>query len=214
MRGIGDYELLGETLDDAAGEAYDKVAKLLGLGYPGGPVLDKLSGLGEAAAVPLPRTRLKTDAGGLEFDFSFSGLKTAVLRFVQTQALAEEIEARRNALRGVEKPDLAFWQAHCSQTTLNLIASFQTTVVETLVERTLAAAETAGAVSIFLTGGVAANRQLRQRMSEAAQGLPVLAPAMNLCTDNAAMIAAAGYPRYLAGQRLAMEARAEPQWKL
>ncbi len=208
------YRILGRTRDDAAGEAYDKVAKLLGLGYPGGPVIDKLSGLGEAAAVPLPRTRLKTDAGGLEFDFSFSGLKTAVLRFVQTQALAEEIEARRNALRGMEKPDLAFWQAHCSQTTLNLIASFQTTVVETLVERTLAAAETAGAVSIFLTGGVAANRQLRQRMSEAAQGLPVLAPAMNLCTDNAAMIAAAGYPRYLAGQRLAMEARAEPQWKL
>ncbi|MGH9467485.1 MAG: tRNA (adenosine(37)-N6)-threonylcarbamoyltransferase complex transferase subunit TsaD [Terriglobales bacterium] len=195
------YRTLGRTRDDAAGEAYDKVAKLLGLGYPGGPVIDRLAALGDPEAVAFGRIQLKGNA----LDFSFSGIKTAVLRRVQTSPqLAAGIAARERGVAELgHKPTLEDWQRICDQQTLDLVAAFQAAVVGDLVRRTLAAVEqvTAGgepAASIFLTGGVAANRALRQQLTaEAARlGLPVYAPAMALCTDNAAMIAAAAWPHF------------------
>ncbi|HET9784937.1 MAG TPA: tRNA (adenosine(37)-N6)-threonylcarbamoyltransferase complex transferase subunit TsaD [Terriglobales bacterium] len=194
------YRTLGRTRDDAAGEAYDKVGKLLGLGYPGGPLLDKLSEFGDPRGVAFGRIRLK----GNPLDFSFSGLKTAVLRQVQTRpGLAAGITRRQAAIAALgRKPGLDDWRAACDQPTLDLIASFQHAVVTDLVQRTLAAADALAAAgeppaSIFLTGGVAANRVLRAHLqAEAArQGLSVYAPALNLCTDNAAMIAAAAWPQ-------------------
>jgi len=194
------YRTLGQTRDDAAGEAYDKVAKLLGLGYPGGPLLDKLSAHGTAEAARFGRIRLK----GNPLDFSFSGIKTAVLRQVQTLGLEAEIAARRQAVAKLDHPPSADeWRALCSPATLDLIASFQAAVVTDLVERTMAAVDQVAeagdpAASLWLTGGVAANRALREKLGEAGKGLglPVSFPAPSLCTDNAAMIAAAAYPRW------------------
>ncbi|HEY7855365.1 MAG TPA: tRNA (adenosine(37)-N6)-threonylcarbamoyltransferase complex transferase subunit TsaD [Terriglobales bacterium] len=194
------YTTLGQTRDDAAGEAYDKVAKLLGLGYPGGPVIDRLAPFGDANAVAFGPIRLK----GNPLDFSFSGIKTAVLRYVQTQKMEGAIAARREALAAAaQPPSLDTVRASCDQPTLDLVASFQSAVVTDLVQRTLAAVDLSAesgspAQSIFLTGGVAANRALRARLTaDAARGgIGVFAPAMALCTDNAAMIAAAAFPHY------------------
>jgi N6-L-threonylcarbamoyladenine synthase len=194
------YQPLGQTRDDAAGEAFDKVAKLLALGYPGGPVIDSLARLGNAQAVDFGRIKMK----GNPLDFSFSGLKTAVLYRVRGTDLAAEAEARRawcKAARGrLSTDDL---RAHCSEATLDLIASFQNAVVTDLVERTLAAAERAGVPTILVSGGVACNSLLRARFHQAAEErhLGVFFPSPELSTDNAAMIAAAGYYKLLAGQR-------------
>jgi N6-L-threonylcarbamoyladenine synthase len=184
----GHYELLGRTRDDAAGEAYDKVAKLLGLGYPGGPVIDRLAVEGDERAVPLPRTRL-THADrnaphlpGLR-DFSFSGLKTSVLRHVT---------ARRAALGLVPGDALP------DREIVDICASFQRVVVRTLLDQLFDAAREHGAHSVGIAGGVSANRRLRddaQQRAEAA-GLPVYVPGLALSTDNAAMIAAAGLRRF------------------
>lgn len=197
------YKNVGKTVDDAAGEAFDKVAKLLGLGYPGGPWIDTLARHGNPAAVPFgpinvkPKLYRAAPDHNPHFLFSFSGLKTAVLRYVQVHALGESIEIRRKRLATIPnaKPDDAL--ALCDVQTLDLIASFQRAVVDDLLRKTFAAAEHFHAASILVSGGVAANRELRERFSFAAKkcGLPILYPALALSTDNAAMIAAAAWPK-------------------
>ncbi len=212
------YRLLGHTRDDAAGEAYDKVAKLLGLGYPGGPLLDQLSIHGNPEAVRFGRIHLK----GNPLDFSFSGLKTAVLRHVQAAGLESGIATRRRAVAELGRaPSLHEWGLLCEPATLDLIASFQAAVVADLAQRTFAAVEQLTAAgdppaSLFLTGGVAANRALRRRLQAEAdrRGLGLFAPALALCTDNAAMIAAAAYPRFCRGERAGAALAASPQLAL
>jgi N6-L-threonylcarbamoyladenine synthase len=183
----GLYRPIGRTRDDAAGEAYDKVAKLLGLGYPGGPVIDRLAQGVADDAVDLPSTRLthpdrNAPAREYRFDFSFSGLKTAVLRHVRD---------RQAALGCSELPE---------EEIRSLAASFQATVVDTLIERTFAAAKWHNACAVGFAGGVSANSRLRAQA--AARGrradLPVFLPSAHLSTDNAAMIAAAGLRRVAA----------------
>jgi N6-L-threonylcarbamoyladenine synthase len=194
----GSYRLIGRTRDDAAGEAYDKVAKLLNLGYPGGPIIDRLAATGDADAVPLPGTRLthpdrNAPTREYRFDFSFSGLKTAVLRHVRD----------RQTTLGVDRlPE---------QDVRDLAASFQATVVETLVERTFAAAKWYNARTVGIAGGVSANSLLRQRARARGEraGLPVFLPSMHLSTDNAAMIAAAGLRKIAAGDLAPADLNAE-----
>jgi N6-L-threonylcarbamoyladenine synthase len=201
------YRRIGQTRDDAAGEAYDKVAKLLALGYPGGPVIDKLADDGNASAHRFGVFKMK----GNQFDFSFSGIKTAVLYHLRAHPeLQPEIEARRQALdRGERRAEQL--RPLCSAATLDLIASFQRAVVDDLVTRTLAAAEQETAHSVLVSGGVAANRRLRRCFEEEARrsGLDVFYPSIALSTDNAAMIAAAAYPHLLAGDTADAELNAE-----
>jgi len=185
------YRLLGKTRDDAAGEAFDKVAKLLGFGYPGGPVIDLLAPHGNPRAVPFTRAKMK----GNELDFSFSGLKTAVLRWSQARDLAGEVNARRELLRETQRPALDEWLRVTSRETLDLLASFQYTVVEELLRRAAKAAEECGARSMIISGGVACNTGLRAAAREKHLSIPVYFPLANLSTDNAAMIAAAAFPR-------------------
>jgi N6-L-threonylcarbamoyladenine synthase len=198
------YRNVGHTVDDAAGEAFDKVAKLLGLGYPGGPWIDALAPHGNPTAVPFSFAQVKTkahrkEAGGSSPAatlFSFSGIKTAVLRYTKIQDMSSGIEARRTKLL----PNFESARGLCDQQTFNLIASFQRAVVDDLRRKTFRAAETLGAASLVVSGGVAANRELRVRFTaEAADcGLPIVFPMPALATDNAAMIAAAGWPKFLA----------------
>ena len=190
------YHRLGQTRDDAAGEAYDKVAKLLALGYPGGPVIDKLARHGDSAAVKFGPIRMK----GNPYDFSFSGVKTAVLYRVRGGELAVEAGRRCEWRKTAGSVSMEQILAQCSQATMDLVASFQEGVVADLVERTLKAARSESVKSIFVTGGVACNSLLRARFSGAAR-LRVFFPSPALSTDNAAMIAAAGYFRLAAGER-------------
>jgi N6-L-threonylcarbamoyladenine synthase len=229
------YQNVGHTRDDAAGEAFDKVAKLLGLGYPGGPVIDRLAAHGNPRAVKFTTPQLKhpkrswdptlpqktrKDGAPLEmppsFDFSYSGIKTAVLRYVETHNLRESIEARRKKLAEIQKPTTEDYVAASDQQTLDLIASFQRAMVNDLIEKTLAAARGFEVATLFVTGGVAANNELRQSFErEAAQaGLPVFFPSRPLSTDNAAMIAAAAYPKWLAQDFAAMDFSAEASFAL
>ena len=214
------YENVGHTRDDAAGEAFDKVAKLLGLGYPGGPIIDRLSIHGDPKAVKFAMSQIKhadrndranSRNGRPRFDFSYSGIKTAVLRYVETNKLAPAIEKRRKALAGIAKPKLEDYLALCEPETRNLVASFQRAMVEDLVEKTLAAADNFNAATLFVTGGVAANNELRARFEEdaAQQGFPVFFPSRPLSTDNVAMIAAAAYPKWLARDFAPMDFSAE-----
>jgi N6-L-threonylcarbamoyladenine synthase len=239
--GIGNwrYSLVGRTLDDAAGEAFDKVAKLLGLGYPGGPWIDHLAQFGDPRAVPFGFAQIKNKAHlegktartkgaatapiaelDRHFLFSFSGIKTAVLRYVEINRLRPSCEARQRALMGMieggKKPSWEDAKTLCDQQTLNLIASFQHAVVGDLLRKTFAAAEAVGAASVLVTGGVAANRELRVRFTaEAAErGLPVAFPTLALSTDNAAMIAAAAWPRFLAGEFAGLELEVNPRLTL
>lgn len=193
------YTRLGQTRDDAAGEAFDKVAKLLALGYPGGPVIDDLARFGNPEAVEFGRIKMK----GNPLDFSFSGLKTAVLYRVRGTELAGEAEARRTWRKSVGQVTADEIRTHCSQATLDLVASFQHAAITDLVERTLAAAETSRVQTILVSGGVACNSLLRTRFAAAgkSQALQVLFPSPELSTDNAAMIAAAGYYKLRAGLR-------------
>ena len=201
------YNNIGRTVDDAAGEAFDKVAKLLGLGYPGGPWIDWLAPHGDPHAVPFgPITVKQKPYRALQkqsprFLFSFSGLKTAVLRHVQQHAMKPVIEARREALAKLADARPSDALALCDTATLNLIASFQRAVVEDLVRKTFAAAETFHSAGIVVSGGVAANGELRQYFLAAGQkrGLPVIFPSLELSTDNAAMIAAAAWPKFMSG---------------
>lgn len=194
------YTRLGQTRDDAAGEAFDKVAKLLALGYPGGPIIDQLSRFGDAEAVEFGRIKMK----GNPLDFSFSGLKTAVLYRVRGTELAVEAEARRTWRKSIPARVTADdVRAHCSKATLDLIASFQNAVVTDLVERTITAAERTGVSTVLVSGGVACNSLLRTRFAEAGKdrAMGVYFPSLQLSTDNAAMIAAAGYHKLIAGER-------------
>ncbi len=215
--GAWSYRNVGRTVDDAAGEAYDKVAKLLGLGYPGGPWMDRLAAFGDPGAVPFHFGQIKPkENAGLRFDFSFSGIKTAVLRYVQAQAMAPGIETRRATLEAQAgmKPEEA--AGLCDAQTLGLIASFQSAVVGNLLRQTMRAAEAFGARGLLVSGGVAANGELRRRFrAEAARvGLPVAFPSVALSTDNAAMIAAAAWPKYLAGEFAPEAMGAQPQLRL
>ena len=185
------YHLLGRTRDDAAGEAFDKVAKLLGFGYPGGPIIDTLAPHGNPERVPLPLSRMK----GNPLDFSFSGLKTAVLRWVEQHEMTAEIAARRELLRANLRPTTEQWLSVTPQTTRDLLAAFQATVIEELLRRVTAAAQEVGPASVILSGGVACNRGLRAAAARMRLGCPVLFPTPALSTDNAAMIAAAAFPR-------------------
>lgn len=204
------YQNVGHTRDDAAGEAFDKVAKLLGFGYPGGPLVDGLSRHGDPEAVRFPPSQIKhrdrKEPGTRcedrpRFDFSYSGIKTAVLRYVETQGIEAAIDARRKALAAIVNPKQEDYLRLCDRKTLDLVASFQRAMVEDLVSKTLAASRAYDAATLFVTGGVAANNELRQRFERdaAMEGLPVFFPSRPLSTDNAAMIAAAAYPKFLAG---------------
>lgn len=183
MRGHGDYQRLGRTLDDAAGEAFDKVARLLGLGFPGGPAIQKAAETGNAEAFKLPRAWLRGT-----HDFSFSGLKTAVLHLVQS-------------FEGKPLP------------VADIAASFQTAVADVLVEKTVRAADEFGAKHIVLAGGVSANALLRQTMQERAE-IPVIIPPIKLCMDNGAMIAAAAWRHYERGETSGWELDVAPSLKL
>lgn len=177
----GVYHTLGETLDDAAGEAFDKVAKVLGLGYPGGPILSRLAEQGDPAAINFPRAMMKSG----DYAFSLSGLKTAVLTHIRHE---------EQAGRAIDIPDLA--------------ASFQQAVIDVQVSKSVRAVKETGAVAFCLGGGVAANRALREALTAAIEplGVHVSVPPLELCTDNAAMIAAAAHYRYLRGERLGLDA--------
>ncbi|GBC87814.1 tRNA N6-adenosine threonylcarbamoyltransferase [bacterium HR12] len=183
------YEVLGQTVDDAAGEAFDKIARFLGLGFPGGPALDALAREGDPNAIAFPRAM--ADSG--DYDFSLSGLKTAVLRYVR---------AETEAGRTVDPADLA--------------ASFEEAVVDVQVAKTIRAALEKGVGTILLGGGVVANTRLRERISAEgeAAGLRVLYPSLELCTDNAAMIACAGASRLARGERTGFDVEADPGLEL
>jgi len=204
------YRKLGQTRDDAAGEAYDKVAKLLALGYPGGPILDRLAAAAELAPAPVKFSPTKTRGNPL--DFSFSGLKTAVLYHLREhEEYSGEIRQREEALaRGERKFDQLF--PLCSKTTLGLVREFQNAVIRDLVDRTMAAADELGVQSILVSGGVAANSQLRTTFEERTKsaGIEVFFPSRALSTDNAAMIAAAAYARLRAGLLADLALNADP----
>jgi N6-L-threonylcarbamoyladenine synthase len=201
------YRLLGKTRDDAAGEAFDKVAKLLGFGYPGGPVIDRLAPYGNPRAVPFSLARMKGNA----LDFSFSGLKTGVLRWVESHGLEVEIEARRALLRREPSPSVEEWLSVTPRATLDLAASFQYTVIEELLRHAAAAAGQMEDVrSIVITGGVACNAGLRAAAGSQWAGLPVYFPTPALSTDNAVMIAAAGWAKFLRGEFAGLEEMALP----
>jgi N6-L-threonylcarbamoyladenine synthase len=253
-KGAWSYRLVGRTVDDAAGEAFDKVAKLLGFGYPGGPWIDALARYGNPKAVPfafaqikvkahltgkVPRTKAAKTAPIADLDprfmFSFSGIKTAVLRYVELHGLREEARARAARLfppqichperaQRVEGPAFPPNPPQskeealllCPQQVLDLVSSFQCAVVGDLMKKSFAAAESLGATRILVTGGVAANRELRERFSaEAARrGVRVDFPTLAMSTDNAAMIAAAAWPRFLAGEFAADSLSADPSLAL
>jgi N6-L-threonylcarbamoyladenine synthase len=194
------YRRLGGTRDDAAGEAYDKVAKLLGLGYPGGPILDRLAAAAGNVAAPVKFGPTKTRGNAL--DFSFSGLKTAVLYHLREHPeYGEGIRKREEAMREGHR-SFAELLVLSDATTLGLVREFQNAVVRDLVERTMMGAEECGVETILVSGGVAANSQLRSTFEERARrkGLRVFFPDRALSTDNAAMIAAAAYAGFREGK--------------
>ncbi|HEX4308838.1 MAG TPA: tRNA (adenosine(37)-N6)-threonylcarbamoyltransferase complex transferase subunit TsaD [Acidobacteriaceae bacterium] len=220
--GTWTYRNVGRTVDDAAGEAFDKVAKLLGLGYPGGPWIDALAVHGNPEAVPFSFSQIKAkvyrkgEPGALDptekIYFSFSGIKTAMLRHTQVHEMGAAIEERRTALAAIENAKPADALALMDARTLDLIASFQRSVVDDLRRKTFRAAEMFGAERILVSGGVAANRELRVRFTAEAKArhLPIAFPSLALSTDNAAMIAAAGWPKFAAGTYAAEGLTAEP----
>ena len=195
VRGFGDYAVLGSTVDDAAGEAFDKVAKLLGLSYPGGPALAELAADGDARRFDLPRPMLRKPG----LDFSFSGLKTAVMLKLR------ELDARQEGRGGLTPSDRA-----------DLAASFQQAVVDTLVGKSLRAIEATGRRRLIVAGGVGANRCLRSELSRTLEqrGGRVYYPRIEFCTDNAAMVAYAGALRLQAGRPAGWVVEARPRWDL
>ena len=228
--GIGEpvwsYRNVGRTVDDAAGEAFDKVAKLLGLGYPGGPWIDALAPHGNPEAIPFTFSQIRAkahrraDPEALDpaegTYFSFSGIKTAVLRYVHVHEMEKSIEARRAALAAIENPRPQDALDLCDRRTLDLSASFQRSVVDDLRRKTFRTAERFGADRVLVSGGVAANRELRVRFTaEAAdRRVAISFPSLALSTDNAAMIAAAAWPKFLAGNFAPDSLTAEPSLAL
>ena len=206
------YARIGGTRDDAAGEAYDKVARMLALGYPGGPILDQLAAHGDAKAVRFGEPKMKSNP----HDFSFSGIKTAMLYHLRRHPeLQPEIDARQQAFARGECTADALRQLS-SPATLDLVASFQRAVIDDLTTRTLAAAQQHNARTILVSGGVAANRELRSSFESEARrhSLDVYFPSRALSTDNAAMIAAAAHPRYLDSDFADATLNAEPNLAL
>jgi N6-L-threonylcarbamoyladenine synthase len=199
------YRLLGKTRDDAAGEAFDKVGKLLGYGYPGGPVIDRLAPHGDPHAVRFTFAKMKGNA----LDFSFSGLKTAVLRWVEARDMAAEIAARRALLGEHRQPSTEQWLAATPQATLDLLASFQQAAINELLKRAATAAERMEARSLIVSGGVACNSGLRAAARAAGLPYPVYFPSPGLSTDNAAMIAAAAFPKLARGEFAGLDTAAE-----
>jgi N6-L-threonylcarbamoyladenine synthase len=199
MRGHGDYRLLGETVDDAAGEAFDKVGRLLGLGYPGGPAIMRAAAAATRRDSVFPRAWL-----GDSYDFSFSGLKTAARRIITA--------ARAEAGLPVDEPGAPLPEAVVAE----LAWGFQEAVIDVLARKTARAAQAIGARSIVVGGGVAANQALAGRLAEEAEalGLPLHVPRPGLCTDNGAMIGAAGARRFLAGARAGLDLDARPNLPL
>lgn len=260
--GVWRYRNVGRTVDDAAGEAFDKVAKLLGLGYPGGPWMDALAKHGNPRAVEFKFAEIKArqqkldeanrlhtthsgkraePIGPSHFDFSFSGIKTAVLRYVQTHGMKERVEARRAVLTAALRANPALRAGDAvrempevfDRETLDLIASFQHAVVGNLLKQTAAAAESYGAKGVIVSGGVAANSELRQRFTESlpllmdfkkwaktnpkfvqSRDFPVAFPTLAMSTDNAAMIAAAAWSKLVAGDFAGDGLVAVPQLRL
>jgi len=194
MRDHNQYERLGGTLDDAAGEAFDKIARLLGLGYPGGPAIEQSARAGDPARFTFSRAWLDGT-----WNFSFSGLKTAVLYAVRGQPYGKPLNGPAVLPDPADVPDLA--------------AGFQAAALEVLAVKTARAAEQRRAHAILVAGGVSANGVLRAELTRLAP-CPVYTPPLALCTDNAAMIAAAAHWRYLAGQRDALDMDVIPNWKL
>jgi N6-L-threonylcarbamoyladenine synthase len=186
---VGVYQLIGHTLDDAAGEAFDKAAKMLGLDFPGGPALDRLAQAGNPAAISFPRPYLKNN----NLDFSFSGIKTALLYYLR------DLDRSGNPRRLAD-----------------IAASYQEAIVEVLVEKAFAAVKRHKAVALAVVGGVSANSRLRALLTARAGkiGIPLAIPRGVFCTDNAAMIAAAGREAYLAGDLASWELEADPEWSL
>ncbi len=199
MRGHGEYERLGGTLDDAAGEAFDKVGRMLGLPFPGGPNIERAAQMGNAAAFKFPRSK-RDDS----YDFSFSGLKTAVMREVTVPQPTGEGKKRGPEKNPKVRSDISVNDA---------AASFQDALVGSLVEKTVRAAKEHNVTEILIAGGVSANSALRQRL-RAESSLPVRYPPLNLCTDNGAMIAAAGHFRFEAGLRSDLSMDVKPMWPL
>jgi N6-L-threonylcarbamoyladenine synthase len=199
------YRLLGKTRDDAGGEAFDKVGKLLGFGYPGGPVIDRLAPFGNPEAVRFTFARMKGNA----LDFSFSGLKTAVLRWVEGHDMAEEIAARRALLLENPAPSTEQWRAATPQATLDLLASFQHAVITELLTRAASSAEAIDAQTLIISGGVACNSGLRNAARAARLPYPVYFPSAGMSTDNAAMIAAAAFPKLARREFAALDVEAQ-----
>ncbi len=204
------YRLLGKTRDDAAGEAFDKVGKLLGFGYPGGPIIDRLAPHGDPRAVRFTFAKMKGNA----LDFSFSGLKTAVLRWVEARDMEAEIAARRALLRENPTPSTEDWLARTPRATLDLLASFQHAVITELLTRATASAERMDARALIVSGGVACNSGLRSAAQGAKLPYPVYFPTPGLSTDNAAMIAAAAFPKLDRGEFASFDLRAQPNLAL
>ncbi len=185
----GRFSILGSTIDDAAGEAFDKIARFIGLGFPGGPAIDRLATGGNPGAYAFPRAMMHDQS----YDFSYSGLKTAVIRWIrERQDAGEEIDAA------------------------DLAASFQEAIVDVQIAKTVRAAEERGVKTVIVVGGVAANSRLRARMAEAGtqRGLTVITPSISLCTDNGAMIAAAGIRRLARGESTPFDVSANPNMAL
>ncbi len=199
------YRLLGKTRDDAAGEAFDKVAKLLGFGYPGGPIIDRLAPHGDPTAVRFTFAKMKGNA----LDFSFSGLKTAVLRWVEAHDMTDEIAVRRALLRESPQPSPEQWLAVTPQRTVDLLASFQHAVIYELLTRAAASAELIDARTLIVSGGVACNSGLRKAAALSALHYPVYFPSPGLSTDNAAMIAAAAFPKLARGEFASLDIAAQ-----